>query len=95
MSNKLREAVSKGKVAAILMWLLLLPFVVIRAVRFCVLLPATGWREFKNEWNSFLVDWSTIVSMSISHWRNKRCRHDSIEGYCTQCHIDRLIKKRE
>ena len=95
MNNKIREAVSKGKVAAILMLLLLLPLVVARVVRFCALLSAVVRREFRNEWNSFIVDWSTIVSMSISHWRNKRCRHNNIEGYCTQCHIDRLIRRRE
>lgn len=88
----IKEAIRKGKLASVLMCLSLpliliarIPYMLYKVVK--AVIKEASW-----ELHYLLRDLSEYKDMAIRHWKNKRCKHDNIVGYCRQCSIERLTR---
>lgn len=88
----IKEAIRKGKLASVLMWLSLPIILVARIPYMLYKVGKVAIKEVSYELHYLLRDLSEFKDMAASHWKNKRCRHDNIVGYCRKCSIERLTR---
>ena len=88
----MKHLVRKGKVASVLMCATL-PLILVARIPYMLYKAGKAMiKEADWELHYLLRDLSEYWNMMWSHWKNKRCKHDNIVGYCRQCSIERLTR---
>lgn len=88
----IKESIRKGKLASVLMWLSMPLILVARIPYMLYKVGKVVIKEASYELHYLLLDLSEFKDMAASHWKNKRCRHDNIVGYCRKCGIEKLTR---